>query len=40
MIGFACFPLTKVCAEKWDPVATWRALRQRARSAVAWRSGA
>ena len=32
MIGFACFPLTKRCTEKWDPVATWRALRRRARS--------
>lgn len=29
MIGFACFPLTKGCADKWDPVASWRALRRR-----------
>ena len=40
MIGFACFPLTKVCTEKWDPAAAWSALRQRARSLAAWRSGA
>lgn len=40
MIGFACFPLTKVCAQKWDPIATWFSLRQRARSIVARRSGA
>jgi hypothetical protein len=40
MIGFACFPLTKGCAEKWDPWATWLALRNRARRTIfARRSG-
>lgn len=29
MIGFACYPLTAKNEEKWDPAATWRALRQR-----------
>jgi hypothetical protein len=40
MIGFACFPLTKVCAEKWDPVASLRVLTQWARSVAARRSDA
>jgi hypothetical protein len=40
MIGFACFPLTKGCVEKWDPWAAWLALRNRARqTASARRSG-
>jgi hypothetical protein len=41
MIGFACFPLTRGCTEKWDPWATWLALRGRARRTLsARRSGA
>ena len=40
MIGFACFPLTKGCTEKWDPAATWDSLTRRVRSVAARRSGA
>ncbi|HTJ68083.1 MAG TPA: rhomboid-like protein [Actinospica sp.] len=41
MIGFACFPLTKGVVEKWDPWATWLAVRGRARRTLsARRSGA
>ena len=28
MIGFACFPLTRHYTDRWDPVATWSALRR------------
>lgn len=34
MIGFACFPLTRVCEERWDPVDAWHALRRRVRSTL------
>jgi len=40
IIGFACFPLTKVCTRKWDPWTTWISLGQRVRSVAARRSGA
>ena len=32
MIGFACFPLTRVCEQPWDPRQAWAALRHRARA--------
>lgn len=31
MIGFACYPLTKGCAPKWDPAEVWHAVRTRLR---------
>lgn len=30
MIGFACFPLTRVYEGRWDPRETWQLLRRRA----------
>ena len=30
MIGFACFPLTRVHEERWDPREAWQLLRHRA----------